>query len=184
MNDKEKYLKTIGVLKSNNPVLTDKERMTDDIMRKIRESSEQLSFQERLFTCFFGWVNVYWLRGTMAAAALFLAGFFIIQQIVIADRLDNLEKQLVRTLRTINDNEPDLGINQKVLLNLVLNDQLKEDSITVSTSDIEDLLNQYLKLRENYENMRQDAGLDPYIQNKIRQSLEKSTIDDEPKLKL
>ena len=176
MNNENRYLKAIKLLKSNKPVLANRERLTDDIMRRVKESSEKFSLQEKLVNSLFGWVNIYWLRGTMAVAAALIIGFFIIQQVIIADRLNSLEKQLVRTVNLINGHEPDHGIMQKVLLKMVKTD---EDSITVSKSDLEDLLNSYLELQKNNENTKQGFGLDFYRQNRIKRNFEKSTSDNE-----
>ena len=179
MNQEDKYLKAIKALKSNSPVITNKERMTNDIMRRIKESSEELSIQEKLAYYFFGWVNIYWLRGAMAAAAVLFTGFFVVQQLNFANRVDNLEKQSVRMENMINGREPVLGMNQRILINMVIKNQMKEDSITVSTSDLEELLNNYWELLKNYENTKQDFGLNPYEKNRIRQSLEQSANDAE-----
>ncbi len=181
MNTEDKYSKVIGTLKGNRPVLENRERLTDDIMREIRASSEKFPLQERLGYYLFGWVNVYWLRGTMAVAAILLIGFFIFQQVVIADRLSNMEEQLVQTVNTINGNRPDrdLGGNQKILMKTVLKDQMMDDSITVSRSDLEELLNNYQELRENYEIDQKSVGLNPFIHKRIIQSMEGEADNNE-----
>jgi len=184
MTNEDKYLEAIKALKSNRPILSNKEKLTDTIMRRIKESSDKLPFHEKLVIFLFGWVNIYWLRGTMAVAAVLFTGFFIIQQLIFADRLGNLEKQLARTVNTINDHEPELGINQKILLNIVEKDPRMKDSITVSTSDLEDLLNDYLELQNNYEIINQNIGMHPYLQRRINQSSEERVKDDKSRLKI
>lgn len=184
MNDQDKYFKVIKALKINKPVLTDKERLTDDIMRRIQGSEEKAAFHEKLSYYLFGWADISWIRGAMAVAAVLFAGIFITQQIIITNRVNNLEKQLIRTVNTINSREPDLGIMQKVLLNIVAKDQMMVDSITISKSDLEELLNSYLELQEDYENLKQDFGLEPYIQDMIKRNIEDNTNDDKSELKL
>jgi len=184
MNKTDKYSKVIEVLKGNKPVLANKERLTDDIMKRIQEPVNKFTFQEKLSNYLFGWADIGWIRGTMAIAATVFVGFFIVQQLVITDRINTLEKQLIKTVNTFNTQEPDLGIMQKVLLNIVVKDQMAGDSITISRSDLEKLLNSYLELQENYDNMEQNAGINSYIQNKIRRNLEKGTNNDESELKL
>jgi len=184
MNKTDKYFKVIEVLKGNKPVLANKEKLTDDVMRKIQKPVEKNTFQEKLSNYLFGWTEIGWIRGTMAIAATVFIGFFIIQQLVITDRVNTLEKQLIKTVNTINTQEPDLGIMQKVLLNIVAKDQMAGDSITISISDLEKLLNSYLELQENYDNMEQNAGINSYIQNKIRQNFEQGAENDESELKL
>ncbi|KPK84802.1 MAG: hypothetical protein AMS27_08915 [Bacteroides sp. SM23_62_1] len=184
MNNHDKYSKVIEALKSNKPVLSGKEKLTDDIMRRIKVSEEKPVFQEKLGNYLFGWADHGWIRGAMAAAAALFIGIFITQQIIITNRINNLENQLIRTVNTINGRKPDLGIMHKVFLNMVARDQIKEDSITISTSDLEELLNSYLELQENYEDLQKSFGLEPYIQDMIKRSMEDNTNDNKSKLNL
>lgn len=184
MNKTDKYYKVIEVLKGNKPALANKEKLTDDIMRRIQEPVEKFTFQEKLSNYLFGWADIGWIRGTMAIAATVFIGIFIVQQLVITDRINSLEKQLIRTVNTINTQEPDLGIMQKVFLNIVAKDQMIEDSITISRSDLEDLLNSYLELEQNHENKNQNADVNSYLQKIIRQNLEEGAKNNESELKL
>ncbi len=184
MNDQEKYFKIIKALKRNKPVLPDKEKLTDDIMRRIQGAEEKAAFHKKLGNYLFGWTDVSWIRGAMAAAAVLFIVIFITQQLIIINRINNLEKQLIRTVNTINNHEPELGIMQKVLLNIVAKDQMMEDSITVSRSDLEELLNSYLELQENYENLKQNFGLEHYMQDMIRRKIKENKSDNESELKL
>ena len=184
MNETDKYSKVIEVLKGNKPVLANKDKLTDDIMRSIQKPVEKFTFQEKLSNYLFGWADIGWIRGTMAIAATVFIGIFIIQQVIITDRVNTLEKQLIRTVNTINTQEPDLGIMQKVLLNIVAKDQMAGDSITISRSDLESLLNSYLELEQNYENTNQNADVNSYLQKIIRRNLEEGAKNDESELKL
>ena len=184
MNNPDKYSQIIKALRSNRPGLSDKEKLTDDIMKRIQSSEDKTTFHQKLGNYLFGWAYHSWIRGVMTAAAVLFIGIFITQQIIITKRISNLEKQLIRTVNTLNNHEPDLGIMHKVLLNMVARDRIKEDSITISTSDLEELLNSYLELQDNYEILKQTYGLEPYIQDMIRRSLEDNTNPDKSKLKL
>ncbi len=184
MNKTDKYFKVIEVLKGNKPILANKEKLTDDVMRRIQEPVEKFTFQQKLTNYLFGWADIGWIRGTMAIAATVFIGFFIIQQLVITDRINTLEKQLIKTVNTINTQEPELGIMHKVLLNIVAKDQMAGDSIIISRSDLEDLLDLYLDLKKDYDEVNINRGVESYLQNKIRQNLEKGYIDDESELKL
>jgi len=184
MNNQDRYSKVIKTLKANKPVLSDKEKLTDDIMGRIQGSVGKTTFYEKLGNYLFGWADHSWIRGTMAAAAVLFIGIFITQQIIITNRITNLEKQLIRTVNTINNHEPDLGIMQKVLLNIVAKDQMMKDSITLSISDLDELLKSYMELQQNYEDLQKSFGLEPYIQDMIRRSMEENTDDDKLKLNL
>ena len=184
MNKINKYSKVIEALKGNKPVLANKEKLTENIIRRIQEPVEKFTFQKKLSNYVFGWAEIGWIRGTMAIAATVFIGFFIVQQIVITDRINSLEKQLIRTVNTINTQEPDIGIMQKVLLNMVTKDQMIKDSITISRSDLEELLNSYLELEQNHENKNQNAEKNSYLQKIIRQNFEEGANNDESELKL
>ena len=184
MDTRDKYSEIIKALRSNKPVLSDKEKLTDDIMKRIHRPEDKTTFHQKLGYYMFGWADHSLIRRAMAAAAILFIGIFITQQIVITNRISNLEKQLRRTVNTINGRKPDLGIMHKVLLNMLARDQIQEDSITISTSDLEELLNSYLELQENYEDLRKSFGLEPFIQDMIRRSMEDNPNVDKSKLNL
>ena len=73
---------------------------------------------------------------------------------------------------------------QKVLLNMVTKDQMLVDSITISRSDLEDLLNSYLELEQHHDNKNQNAGVNSYIQKMLRRNLKEGANNDESELKL
>jgi len=176
MNNEDKYLKAIRILKGHRPVLTNKEKLTDDIMKRIGDSSEKSSLLEKSVNHLFRWVDIYWLRGAMAVAAAFFAGLFIIQQLVITNRLNNLEDQLVKTINTINGHDPDPGMMQRVFMNMIMTE---EDSIKVSKSDLEALLNSYLEMQKKYEVDRLNIVPEKYMRYRIRKNPKESTNDDE-----
>jgi hypothetical protein len=179
MNNDEKYFKVVGSLRSSRPVLRDKERLADNIMEEVYSSHDKLTFREKLVYYLFGWVDNYWLRGTMATAAILFTGIFIIQQVLLANRINNLERNLIRTVNTGNVYEPEQEINHKVLLDLVFEELEMEDSITVSRSDLLKLLKNYQELLDNYDNISRDYNKDREIQKIIRRSNDKSTGNDE-----
>ena len=180
MDKKNTYPELIEILKRNRPVLTNREALAEDIMRKIREPSGESRLRENLLNYLFGWVDVYWVRGTMVAVAILFAGLFIVQQVIFAERLNTLEERLVKTVDTNKGREPAPGILHKVLLNIILKDQAMQDSITVSRTDLEELLNSYLELQQTYNSMV--PGFDPErdIQKIIRQTPGKGQGEKKP----
>jgi len=182
MNNSNKYSKVIKVLRENEPALDNKEKLTDEIMRRIIGPEEKLIPQAKFSSYLFGWTEIGWIRGAMGVAAVLIIGVFIIQQLIITDRINSLEKQLIRTVHTINNHEPDLGIMQKVMFNIVTKDHTVEDSITISRSDLEELLDSYMELEENYETIKQDAGLESFFNKIIKRNLKEKISDDESEL--
>ena len=153
MTHEDRYIKFIKILKNNDPVLTDKESITENILRQIHQKPVKNRLAGTLEQYMFGWVYHRGMRWAMATVTLFLIGFFIVQQIVIQHRLNNLEKQLVKTVNTLNGREAEPGVMQRVKMKIALKEQLKEDSITISVQDMEDLLDNYMDLLEDYENL-------------------------------
>jgi hypothetical protein len=179
MNNKEKYSKLIGSLRNSIPVLTDKKRLADNIMGEIQSSEERFTLRERLVYYLFGWVDNYWLRGTMATAAILFTGIFIIQQVVLANRINHLERNLIRSVNIDNGYKPDQEINHKVLLDLVFDEQMMGDSITVARSDLLKLLKNYQELLDNYDNIKQGFNMDREIQKIIKRGIDENATDDE-----
>ncbi len=176
MKIEDKYQKVIEALKNNDPVLSDKEDLTDEIMQSIRKSAETVSSHEKMQLNLFAWAGNYWLRGSMAALALLFVGFFIYQQLTIANRLNRIEDQLVRAENTMRSKEPDLGIMQKVFLRMVVSEK---DSITVSRADLEELMNSYLELQNKNVSSSKNNVLNKNFHRELRKNPEKNPKGDE-----
>ena len=176
MKNDDRYQKVITALKNNEPVLNDREKLTDEIMNSIRKPAERDAGQESMLAVLFGWSGNYWLRGAMAAVASVFVVFFIIQQVSLNERLNRIEDQLVRTENTLDNARPEFGTMQKVLLNMVVSG---EDSITVSRSDLEELMNSYLELQENDAEPKGRYELNPELEKRFRKKAEKSLKSDE-----
>lgn len=170
MKKEEKYQLLIRSLQKNRPVPDNKAEMTENIIRAIRVPKSKGEIQKRLMSYAFGWVNIYWMRGTMAVFAILFIGFFISQQLSIANRLNSLEDQLQKTLSSKDKHEPELQIMQTVLINKL---RAADDSITVSRSDLEDLLNSYLEIQD--ENSRGSNRPKPDIHKKLKPILKNSS---------
>ncbi|MDX1283766.1 MAG: hypothetical protein R3182_02075 [Draconibacterium sp.] len=171
MTQENKYSKVIKALKNNSPVLSDKEKLTDEIMKRIQKDPVKITIQERLDNFLFGWVDSFGLRLAMATVTVFLIGFFVVQQVVIQNRLNSLEKQLVKTVNTINGQESEPGMMQKVMLKMALREQLQEDSITVSVDDMDEFLNSYMELLEDYESIKRNFGPEQQTMKKLKKDL-------------
>jgi hypothetical protein len=178
MDKEEKYRKVIDTLKKSRPDFKGKEHLTDRIMREIGAPKSQSAPRERLFYSFFGWVDHSWLRLTMATAAFLLAGVFIIQQVVMADRINQLENHMIRAGYAAPEYDLDQGINHSVLLDLVVRDQVYKDSITVSRSDLIRLLKNYQELLQNYHEINPDFNMDREIQKIINKEFDQKDVSN------
>lgn len=145
-------------LRRNAPVLTDKEKLEEQIMNRLRESGDRSAIRGRVGQYLFSWTDHGWIRRSMAAAAALIIGIFIMQQVSVTRRINDLEERLITTINGINHPEPGMGIMQKAFLNRVSRDRAAGDSITVSRADMEALLDSYMELREDYDLLKQYLG--------------------------
>jgi hypothetical protein len=158
MKEEDRYTKIVEALKRHQPVLSDRERMADRVMERILGSEERPAFRGKIGNYLFGWVDHGWTRRAMTVAAVLIIGIFVIQQISIKKKMNELEARLVTVARQMNHAEPGMGIMQKALLKMVAREEAGSDSITVSRSDLEELLNSYMELQDNYEILRGDSA--------------------------
>jgi hypothetical protein len=175
MWNEKKYTRLINRLKNSSPELEFKEVLVDEIMERIRKPEPSSGGKGKLIDYIFGWSGIYWLRGSMAAIAAVFVGVFIFQQVSIANRFDSLENQLVNTVNVLQSFEPQLGISQKVFLKMISSD---DDSITVSRTDLEKMLNLYMELQKANEEINQESISDPHNQREIRKNAVKKSAGD------
>lgn len=176
MKRDEKYQEVLRLLKKHEPQLNNKKGLTEEIMYSIRRPGEITKSANRIQTCLFAWVGNYWLRGSMAIIAAVFIGMFVFQQATIAKRLENIEKQLVRSKNSFTQADQDLGTMQKAILKMVA---LEKDSITVSRSDLEAFMTSYLELQKSNENFKKNSVINKSLHKNLRKQAERNTSTDE-----
>jgi hypothetical protein len=172
MNNGEKYVKIIGLLKRSRPEFKNTERVTERIMREIGDSKIQSTSRDRLVHNLFGWVDNYWWRVAMATAAFAFVGIFILQQVVLTGRINRLERNMIKLDFSAQGYDRDQEINHSVLLDMVFEEQVNEDSITVSRSDLLRLLKSYQELLENYHEIKPGFDMNAKIQKVVKKGID------------
>lgn len=167
MKKEEKYRKVIERLKKVEPVLEDKEQLTNKIMSSISKVPKTSETQEKMFYFFFGWVRNPWMRLAMASITILFLVVFSYQQFIIGKRISSLEYQLSMTENVSKTEEAGMAISQRVMIKILSRTQ-EDDSITVSKDDLEKLLNSYLELQENYESLKPAEQKSPLFRELIR----------------
>lgn len=149
MKEKEKYSKLIDTLRRSTPELQGKEGLEEAIMESIRRVERQRGIASRADRILFSWVEVSWMRRTLSTAAAVIIGLFVFQQVSMNRRINQLEEQVVTAVsatNVTNAGEPAPGAMERVLLNILARDRVIDDSITVSRSDLEELLRSYMEM--------------------------------------
>ena len=176
MKRDEKYTEVLRHLKEQTPQLDDKNGLTEEIINRIRKPVEVISGPNKIQTCLFAWVGNYWLRGSMAIIAVVFIALFVVQQAGIAKRLENIEKQLVKSENSFIRADQELGTMQKAILKMVV---VEKDSITVSRSDLEAFMNSYLELQRSNENFRKNSAINKSLHKNLRKQTERNISTDE-----
>ena len=147
MKRDETYKKVIRKLKESDTDFTQKDFIVERVMQQISESGSKKMTGTRLNLSTGNWVR--WSLSTAAAAFIIL---FFSQQIMIANRLDKLEGQLVQTDETIEVERSSMAPSHRVVLRLI--SERKFDSITVARDDLEKMLKEYMKMQDELNEMK------------------------------
>ena len=134
MIDNKEYDKLVEMLKKNQPLLHNKTQLVEKVLSQTTTKGSRNNMP--LYAYLFGWASVGWIRNSMSTAAAIFLGVFIIQQVLLNKRFNQLEQQIVRSINGMEQLDSRIGIKEKVLVNLLTNQS--KDSITISTTDLND----------------------------------------------
>lgn len=141
MNELDRILKQ---LRLNKPEIEDRESFKEDIMHGIGKKERRLDY-------LFGWTEIVWLRRSLAIASAVIVILFILQQIHVVSRIDQIEKRML----SFNTEKILEYQRENVIVNSVLmrsqEASFLTDSINVSTYDLLNLIREYRDLQTKYE---------------------------------
>ncbi len=141
MNELDRILKQ---LRLNKPEIEDRESFKEDIMHGIGKKERRLDY-------LFGWTEIVWLRRSLAIASAVIVILFILQQIHVVSRIDQIEKRML----SFNTEKILEYQRENVIVNSVLMRSQEAtfltDSINVSTYDLLNLIREYRDLQTKYE---------------------------------
>jgi hypothetical protein len=148
MKQEEGYKEVLKRLKAVKPVLDNRKELTDRVMRSVMEIKYGSGPVERVWKFLFSWVATPWLRTSMAILAIGFIVAFSMQQMKMSQRISQLERQLTLALDETAGYAAGPAITERVLMNMLVREQ-QNDSITVSTRDLEALMNSLILLIED-----------------------------------
>lgn len=142
----KEYDRLIRSIRSQKPGIRNREILKDSIMSGIKDDQARPDY-------IFWWTEIRWLRRSLTIAASVIIGVFIVQQILISNRIDKLEGRMI----SINTEKILEMQRENVLVNSVSmkNSEVVRftDSILVSTDDLLSLIREYRKLQEKYDEL-------------------------------
>jgi len=156
MNELDRILKQ---LRLNKPEIEDRESFKEDIMHKIGKKSRRLDY-------LFGWTEIVWLRRSLAIASAVIVILFLLQQIHVVSRIDQIEKRMLsfNTEIILEYQRENVIVNSVILRNQEAT--LLTDSINVSTYDLMNLIREYRDLQAKYERIVESQKDEESIPNK------------------
>lgn len=114
MADKEKYEKIIQALRQSKPEMTGYDIIEENVMKRIARSNE--TDRTGILDFLFGWIYIGWVRKSLITASFALLGFFIWQQHIIMNQINDLSSRLNENDRMmIYDRSASLEKRQKLL---------------------------------------------------------------------
>ena len=131
-------------LKLKEPEIENRESLREEIMHRISNKSKRLGY-------LFGWTEVVWLRRSLATASVVIVILFILQQLHVVNRIDQLEKRVLsfNTDKILEYQREDVIVNSVLMSSEEMT--LLTDSINVSKYDLLNLIREYRDLQAKYE---------------------------------
>ena len=168
----DKYKDVTDMLSAKKPVLPKKEALVRQVMQDIDQTIAKTTIGKVTEHYLFGWANVIWLRKLMAIAAILFFGFFVFEQLTLTQRVTRLEKKGVRRGFQSADFRAQPDLKQKLFLELISRDEINQDSITLSTRELNHLLQSYSDLQERYDKMKHNIKEDSFIDRILKKKFD------------
>lgn len=88
----DKYKKVVELLRKSEPVVGSTGDIESKVLSSVAEKKAVRQFS--LSDCVFGWINIGWLRTSLAGATFFLLAFFIWQQHSMMSEIESLKERI------------------------------------------------------------------------------------------
>lgn len=93
--EQEKLEKLVKMLRRSSPVISNPDRISENVIMKIRQERTKISVPELIYEFIFGWVYIGWMRRSMVAAATCMMLVFGYQQAILMRKVDALSSMSV-----------------------------------------------------------------------------------------
>ncbi len=168
MTGNKEYDKVVELLKKKQTILHNKEQLLENVLSQT--TTKDSGNHPGVYAYLFGWTSIGWIRNSMSTAAVFFLGVFIIQQVILNKRFNQLEQQIVRSINGLEQLDSKIGIKEKLLINLLTNGS--NDSITISITDMNTFLEAYIELQESQEETSRSSFIRSYKKRFLEKRME------------
>lgn len=150
MSSNKKYDNLIRNLARVNPEL----KKRNEVIRNVMESTAPDKPGIRFISYLFGWTEYPLVRKSAIALSVIVVSVFMFQQVVIMNRIGNLEDRMVQsnTEQLLKHHENNVMINSALLMSGEQSESI--DSILVADKDLRILVNSYLRLQKQNQDLQ------------------------------
>jgi hypothetical protein len=171
--EQEKFEKLVKMLKKSPPVISNPDRISENVIMKIRQERTKVSVPELFYEFIFGWVYVGWMRRSMITAAICLMLFFGYQQAVLMRKVDSLASMSV-----VGANDQQAGtvirLDARFKIYTLLGSRAFEQKMGLSEKkELDKFIESVNDLQEQYKDVFRMIETDPMAKKYIDDRLKK-----------
>jgi len=166
----EKYDKVITLLRKSKPELDSTSDIEREVLRRISEIERSGINFPGVVDFLFGWVYIGWVRRSLIAASVVLVIIFVYQQSVILKRIDVISRQTIVTDKGSVPTPAD-QIEKMMTVYKMTGRILPSKTITISESQMKELLETVKELQNKYKNLEDLIEGDPQLKKLIENKL-------------
>lgn len=150
MNSNNKYDDLIQKLAGVSPELKNRDELIRNVMENTNPAMTGISFISYVF----GWTEFPFVRKAAIALSVIVVSVFMFQQVVIVNRIGNLEERMVEsnTEQLLQHHENSVLINSALLMSGNQSESI--DSILVADKDLRILVNSYMRLQKQHQDLQ------------------------------
>ena len=177
MNDSdEKYRQIITLLKNSKPKVRDGKDIEREIMTRISSMSKRKQADFTVFDLLFGWTEIVWIRRSLITVSAMLVILFVYQQSLIVKQINWLSGQIV----TNNGEMVRSSLSEysgRIKLLKISGSRIQDEKNTISTEQLDLLLESLEKLRTDYDNLMKIINENPELKELVDKKMNEAEYE-------
>lgn len=121
-------------------------------------SSKRIVFADYIHFLLYSWIEIRWLRRSLVFASAIVLVMIFVQQAVVIERIDTLEKRIISTNTTNILEFQKETMHANSMIYTITDSYYESDSVSVSTRDLVSLVKSYRELQAKYDELKKSAG--------------------------
>jgi CHASE3 domain sensor protein len=168
--ESENYNRVLNLLRRSEPILDSSENIEKEVIKSITKNNRTGLVLSEVFDFLFSWVYIGWVRRSLIAASIILVLVFVFQQGIILKRIDVLSRQTVVVEKENASSSVD-ELQKMIMVYRNSGIRLPSKSITISESQMKELLESLKELQGKYKDLENLLNEDPELKKLIEKKL-------------